>query len=59
MAVKHTTWPTAPYKEVKPVEPKISKYKKVVKKEVVVESIPVVEEEMTIEDILTTLEKKS
>ena len=58
MAVIKSRWskPPVPRKEVPPTP----KYKKVVKKkEVVVEPTPIVEEEMTLEDILTTLEKKS
>lgn len=64
MAVIKTRW-SAPKEsskkeEVKPVvAPKVPKYKKVVKKEVAHESTPVVEEEMTIDDVLATLEKKS
>ena len=63
MAVKHTSWPvkkTSPKKEeVIAVPAKPKKNKKVVKKEVVVEPTPIIEEEMTIEDVLTALEKKS
>lgn len=62
MAVKHTSWPvkkTSPKKEEVIAVPAKPKKKRVVKKEVVIEPTPVVEEEMTIEDVLTALEKKS
>ena len=63
MAVKHTSWPTKPTpkkEEVVVVPAKPKKIKKAVKKEIVIkESTPIVEEEMTIEDVLTALEKKS
>ena len=60
MAVIKSRWSKPPIIQEKEVAPKPKKNKKVVKKEVVVEPAPVaVEEEMTIEDVLTALEKKS
>ena len=59
MAVIKSRWSKPPVIQEKEVAPKPKKNKKVVKKEVVVEPAPVVVEEMTIEDVLTALEKKS
>ena len=59
MAVIKSRWSKPPVIQEKEVAPKPKKNKKVVKKEVVVEPVPVVTEEMTIEDVLIALEKKS
>ena len=57
MAIKKSRWNKPPVIEKKAVP--TPKYKKVVKKEIVVEPVKIAAEEMTIEDVLTALEKKS
>lgn len=57
MAIKKSRWNKPPMVEKKAVP--TPKYKKVVKKEIAVEPVKIVADEMTIEDVLTALEKKS